>query len=105
SRPTRTLERSRGGSGSTAGRAERGRRSPLPNGSPPRGKRRTPPRRRGRSEADGRRFRMAPPVEENGELVTANAGAAGAVGRRFDELLADLLQQLVAGKVAVKVVD
>jgi hypothetical protein len=51
------------------------------------------------------RFRMARAIEENGELVAADSSATGIVGRRLDELFADFLQQLVAGKVAVQIVD
>src|SRR4029078_10943487 len=43
--------------------------------------------------------------EEDSELVAADAGTAGAVGRGLDKLVRDLLQKLIAGKVAVKVVD
>src|SRR6185503_3777297 len=38
---------------------------------------------------DGFRFRMARAVKEDGELVAADAGAAGIVGRGFDDLLGD----------------
>src|SRR6476661_10253245 len=43
--------------------------------------------------------------KKNGELVASGASAAGALRRRFHQRLGDAEENLVAGKVAVEIVD
>src|SRR5205823_4559242 len=44
-------------------------------------------------------------VEQDGEFIAADARAAGVLRRRLDQRLGDDLEELVAGEMAVKIVD